>query len=47
MGVTAPNETKCLYKILPNGNTLRKKFILNLKQNFLIKEHLDIVILEN
>ncbi len=34
MGVSCPNETKCLYKILPNGVTLRKNVYAEFKPKF-------------
>ena len=34
MGVTAPNETKCLYKILPNGATLRRNIYAEFEPKF-------------
>ena len=34
MGVTAPNETKCLYKILPNGVTLRRNVYAEFEPKF-------------
>ena len=46
MGVRCPNETKCLYKILSNGETLKKNFYANLNLLFLMKELLDTAIKE-
>ena len=46
MGVSCPNETKCLYKILPNRVTLRKNVYAVFNQNFLNKEHFVIAIVE-
>ena len=34
MGVRCPNETKCLYKILSNGETLKKNFYAEFKPTF-------------
>ena len=34
MGVNCPNETKCLYKILSNGSTLKKDFYAEFKASF-------------
>ena len=34
MGVTAPNETNCLYKILPNGKTLIKNLYAEFETKF-------------
>ena len=44
MGVKCPNETKCLYKILPNGVTLKKNVYAEFNTIFLLKEHFVIVI---